>query len=268
MSTVAVPAARPAAQKAAPAFRGGSEPSGRVTREATALLRAPGPRAGRERMRVTASGPAPSLVGGPGQPALTVSGPGAPLAAEVRERLETGFGADLGAVRVHEGAAAARLALAHGARAFAYGHHVVLGAGESPRDVRLMAHEVAHVLQQRGAPAVQRCGGNACCGCGSGAAHEAEAARAAATVSGGGGYTVTGHAATGQAQLAEEDGLLASAIWGVLEEFAPRLVPIVRRGPEGVLDWIKDKVTGALKSFVDTVMAPVRAVADTGKWLH
>ena len=226
-------------------------------------------RAGR---RVVPIHDAPTLQAGPGQPALAVAGPGEPLRGDIRQRLESGFGADLGAVRVHRGAAAARLALGHGSRAFAFGHHVVLGETASPGDLALMAHEVAHVLQQQGVPAVQRCTGGVCtCGgaCGRGGAQEAEAARAAATVSAGGTYAVTGQAPTGEVQRAGEDeGLLVRAIWGVLDEFAPTLVPIIRRGAEGVFDWIKGKVSGALKTFVDTVMAPVRSVAETGKWLQ
>ncbi len=254
---------------AAAAFRGGTRDA--APPASASRIFAQAPPAGRERARVVASGPAPSMLAGAGQGTLTVGGPGAPLAPGVRAQLEAGFGADLAAVRVHEGAAAARLALAHGARAFAFGHHVVLGAGASQRDLALMAHEVAHVLQQRGGSGVQRCGADACCGCGSGAgaANEADAARAAATVSGGGTYTVTGQVAAGTPQFeGEDEGLLTGAIWSVVEEFAPRLVPIIRRGPEGVFDWIKDKVTGAIKTVVDTAMAPVRAVADTGKWLH
>jgi hypothetical protein len=226
------------------------------------------------RKQVTPIAQAPSLAAGPGSPALTLSGPGEPLAGPVRERLESGFSADLGAVRLHHGEAAARLALGYSARALAYGHHIVLGKGESSRDVGLIAHEVAHVLQQRGTPALQRCSGGTCtcggaCGKGAGAAYEAEASRAAAIVSSGGEYVVSGHAASTQPQFAgEEGGLLVSTIWSLLETAAPNLVPIIRHGPEGVFDWIKDKVTGAIKSVVDTVMAPVRTVAETGKWLH
>jgi hypothetical protein len=223
---------------------------------------------------IPSSAPALRLAGGAphGRPALTLSGPGEPLPQAVRERLEPGFGADLGAVRVHQGDAAARLALDRGARAFAYGHHIVLGEGASPHDLGLMAHEIAHVLQQRGAPAVQRCSGGVCtCGgaCGSGSRYEQEAARASESVSAGGTFVVTGQTSSAIPQHApEEEGWLEGKIWGLLEEFAPNLVPIIRRGPEGVLDWIKDKVTGAIRSFVDTVMAPVRTIATTGRWLQ
>jgi hypothetical protein len=221
--------------------------------------------------RITPIGHLPSLPAGPGQPPLTLNGPGEPLPQAVRERLESGFGADLGLVRVHVGDAAARLALGHGARAFAYGHHIVLSRGASAYDLGLMAHEIAHVLQQQGAPAVQRCGtGNCTCGgaCG-GSSYENEAVRASHGVSAGGTFVVTGQTSTTLPQHApEEEGWVESKIWGLLEEYAPNLVPIVRRGPEGVLDWIKDKVTGAIESVVDTVMAPVRSIAATGKWLQ
>ncbi|MBL8621953.1 MAG: DUF4157 domain-containing protein [Myxococcales bacterium] len=77
---------------------------------------------------------------------------GRPLRATERTRLEAVFGADLAAVRVHDGPAAAALARQAGARAFAAGRHVVLGAGEAAKaDAdELLAHEVAHVLQQVG----------------------------------------------------------------------------------------------------------------------
>ena len=76
----------------------------------------------------------------------------------MRARLERGFGADLTGVQVHEGATAARSADAIGAKAFAIGPHVVLGerapSRRSEAGVRLLGHEVAHVLQQaRGAGA-------------------------------------------------------------------------------------------------------------------
>ena len=44
------------------------------------------------------------------------------------------------------------MAHGHGARAVTYGHDIFLGPNERPTDVALMAHEVAHVIQQEGAP--------------------------------------------------------------------------------------------------------------------
>jgi len=73
--------------------------------------------------------------------------PGRPLAAATRARLEPLLGADLGSVRVREGKRAAAVARLVGASAFALGEHVVVGEGE--RDEPLLAHELAHVVQQR-----------------------------------------------------------------------------------------------------------------------
>ena len=82
--------------------------------------------------------------------AIASPGPGAPLPAGTRGALETRLGVDLGAVRVHDDAGAQRSAALLHARAFTHGRHIWLGRGESAGDVRLMAHEVTHVLQQDG----------------------------------------------------------------------------------------------------------------------
>jgi hypothetical protein len=111
-------------------------------------------------------------------PAPTPSGPagGSPLAPQVAIPIAQSLGVDVSPVRVHTGPTAASAAEALGARAFALGSHVVLGAGERPTDLGLMAHEVAHVVQQQAAPRVQlwtAAGGDG---------HEHEAHRAAAAV--------------------------------------------------------------------------------------
>lgn len=82
---------------------------------------------------------------------------GQPVDPAVRSQVEPHLGADLGGVRVHPGGDAAAASSAIGARAFAYQSDVFLGAGESPSDVRLMAHELIHVVQQgAAAPHAQR----------------------------------------------------------------------------------------------------------------
>lgn len=86
-------------------------------------------------------------------------GPGAPIHHALRPTLEAGVGADLSGVRVHDDARAHGQARDLGARAFTHGEHVHLGAHASASDAALLAHEAAHVVQQRkaGAPAlVQR----------------------------------------------------------------------------------------------------------------
>jgi hypothetical protein len=77
---------------------------------------------------------------------------GRPLDDATRAVLETGFGNDLAHVRVHDDGAAARSAAALNADAFSVGHDIVMGAGARAAGPRLLAHEVAHVLQrERGA---------------------------------------------------------------------------------------------------------------------
>jgi hypothetical protein len=83
--------------------------------------------------------------------AISAPGTGSALPAPTRGTLETRMGVDLGAVRVHDGPGANQAAAGLNARAFTHGRHIWLGRGESAGDVRLMAHEVTHVLQQDGA---------------------------------------------------------------------------------------------------------------------
>jgi hypothetical protein len=91
---------------------------------------------------------------------VRTSGPGRPLAPEVRDRMESGFGRPFDRVRVHADAGSARLADAIDARAFAHGSHVFFGAGEYAPGTgagdRLLAHEIAHTLQQPPTASVQR----------------------------------------------------------------------------------------------------------------
>ena len=81
---------------------------------------------------------------------------GEPLVPGVRQELERTFRADLGAVRVHTGGKAQSVAIGLSARAVTHGTDVFLGPGEQPTDVALLAHEVAHVVQQQGGAAAQR----------------------------------------------------------------------------------------------------------------
>ena len=82
---------------------------------------------------------------------------GQPVDPAVRSQVEPHLGADLDGVRVHTDRDAAAASSAIGARAFAYQSDVFLGAGESPSDVKLMAHELTHVVQQgAAAPRAQR----------------------------------------------------------------------------------------------------------------
>jgi hypothetical protein len=74
---------------------------------------------------------------------------GRSIQTDLRRELEQFFGMDLQAVRVHEGAQADVRAKALNARAYAQDDHVVLSSEARADDEELMAHEVAHIKQQR-----------------------------------------------------------------------------------------------------------------------
>jgi len=91
--------------------------------------------------------------------------PGRPLDASTRRFMEARFGYDFSEVRVHDDARAAATAAGIDAAAFTVGEDVVFGPGRyDPAGYegrRLLAHELAHVVQQsrRGGgtgPAIQR----------------------------------------------------------------------------------------------------------------
>lgn len=88
--------------------------------------------------------------------------PGTPLEGSTRCTMEVRFGADFSQVRIHRDERAARSSRELGARAYTHGQQVVFGAGQwAPHTApgrELIAHELAHTLQQRGSatPLVQR----------------------------------------------------------------------------------------------------------------
>lgn len=90
--------------------------------------------------------------------------PSTPLPAATRSEMEGRFGCDFSQVRISADAQADRVASGLGARAFAFGEQVVFGKGEfAPHTASgrgLLAHELAHVTQQRrsGRAEIQRQG--------------------------------------------------------------------------------------------------------------
>ncbi len=95
-----------------------------------------------------------SRAGAPAAVRNALRGPGQALDPATLPYMEPRFGQDLSAVRLHTGGAARAGAAAVSARAFTSGEDIVLGAGEhAPHTAQgrhLIAHELTHVLQQRG----------------------------------------------------------------------------------------------------------------------
>src|SRR6202795_1661877 len=84
---------------------------------------------------------------------LLTGSSGGPLDLAAREEMESRFGADFREVRIHRNETATNAALAAGARAITKESDIVFGPGyyapATSDGKRLIAHELAHVLQQR-----------------------------------------------------------------------------------------------------------------------
>jgi hypothetical protein len=83
-------------------------------------------------------------------------GRGAPLDPALQEQASGALGDAFGDVRVHTDSLASALARSVEARAFTTGSDIFFASGEfrpqSPSGRELIAHELTHVVQQRGAP--------------------------------------------------------------------------------------------------------------------
>ncbi|HED35737.1 MAG TPA: DUF4157 domain-containing protein [Gammaproteobacteria bacterium] len=93
--------------------------------------------------------------------AIQNRGTGEALSPYTRERLESSVGVDLKHVRVHSDSQSHEANKGLSAKAFAHKNHIWLGRGQSPTDLKLMAHEVTHTVQQGSAgsqrvPSVKR----------------------------------------------------------------------------------------------------------------
>ena len=86
----------------------------------------------------------------------TGKGGAAPLPGTVRAFMEPRFGADFGGVRVHTGGDAVQMNRDLKAQAFTHGQDIYFGAGQydpgTDAGKRLLAHELAHVVQQAPRP--------------------------------------------------------------------------------------------------------------------
>jgi hypothetical protein len=92
----------------------------------------------------------------------------------LRRQMEAATGADLSGVRVHQGEESSKLNEQLTAKAFTTGSDIFLREDQSPSDSSLMAHEMAHVVQQSGGRMAAGSGG----GMTAGAANDPQEAQA------------------------------------------------------------------------------------------
>ena len=90
-----------------------------------------------------------------------LASPAEPLEAAAQDFMQARFGHDFSRVRVHRDRQAAQSARAMGALAYTVGEHIVFGEGQFAPDSsdgrRLLAHELAHTIQQGSAvPLIRR----------------------------------------------------------------------------------------------------------------
>jgi hypothetical protein len=124
-------------------------------------------------LRVTADDPARTVPGA----APLLDEPGQPLDRQVGARIGAAYGHDFSGVRVHHGTPGAAVASRRSSRAVTVGSHVAFAPGEyrpgTALGDALIAHELAHVVQQDGAAGATRAPAHG--------ALEADADRAAAS---------------------------------------------------------------------------------------
>jgi hypothetical protein len=148
---------------------------------------------GGETLPAPAASPVVHMDAVPASVEQALASPGRPLEPALRQEMEQHFGYDFSRVRVHADTRAVESTQVLQARAYTVGQHIVVGedqpSSESIPGRRILAHELAHVVQQsRGT--VSR----------PGLAHEEDADRATRAVQGGEPALVTTASACGVPQ--------------------------------------------------------------------
>jgi Domain of unknown function (DUF4157) len=175
-------------------------------------------------------------------------GGGSPLPESVRTYMEPRFGVNFGHVRVHTGSDAIQMNRDVSAQAFTHGADIYYGAGSSPTNLQLTAHELTHVIQQTGGTPLQM----------KTQAQPLETGTIDPAVS-------LQHGRVVQREEQDEGPTFVETLaWKALDEVSPSLAPIVRKGPEGVFDWIKERASDAAAGVFNTLMAPIRTIAGVG----
>ena len=163
---------------------------GRASR-ADGLLGPTGPRPSGLLMRKAARDDNNVAAGADAAVGAASSSTGSALPVDLRSRFEGSLGTDLSSVRVHTGASSVDAASAVGAKAYTLGNDIHFGAGQfdpsSQGGQHLIAHEVAHTVQQRGGSPTRQ---NKLKVSSPGDHHEHEADRAADAMVSGGPATV------------------------------------------------------------------------------
>ncbi len=192
-------------------------------------LRQPGARA----RPAAASGGAPST--------------GSPLPPLLRERWESGFGHDLGHVRLHRGDDAARLTGRFGAAALTSGSRIFMAPGLSPASglgERVLGHELAHVLQKTGP---RPSGSDATPRRGRGGLRERPAEEAAAD-------RMAARAQSGQGPVRIEGAHTGGASPTAADDVIPRFLGSISdmRAVTASLDAVTDAIVGPAATDLDT----------------
>ncbi|WP_437942619.1 eCIS core domain-containing protein [Sorangium sp. So ce341] len=194
--------------------------------------------------------------------ALARLGAGSPLPSSIAARYSPAFGRDLSGVEVHTDSP---LAASMGARAFTVGHHVAFAPGEYRPDTTdgdtLLAHELAHVVQQSGGSGEMQGSGLDYDG------YEAEADRAASVAVRGGVVPRLTPVRRGLVQRGAGDWLKrkAGAAWRGVKRGGRAVGGAVKRGAEVVGEAIEDVGEAGWEALKAAFWRLVRAVAPSAE---
>jgi len=188
---------------------------------------------------VSALGALQGLVGN--RAVSSALGVGRPLPPNLREEMESRFDADFGKVRIHDDARANASAAGLHAKAYTHGHDIVFNANRfaphSGPGKRLLAHELAHVVQQRRGGAAPVLDAHA--------SHEQSADIAADAVAGGQGHvTVAGSTGVGVAR--DEDEGWSAKLRRKYREIKEKIPPEYREKMQKAADFAADKAVDAV----------------------
>ncbi len=166
---------------------------------------------------------------------------GQPLPPPVRADMEARFGLDLASVRIHTGGHAAQLNETLHAHAFTVGEHIAFNDGrfqpETGAGRFLLAHELAHVAQQRGA---------------TGGVEDQPVRRGFL----GDLYDSAVEALGDIANWTADQ--LSGFVWDLLERISPEFARTVRAiVDEGILTWLGRQVARAWDAYLATLRALV-----------